>query len=85
MAYIGPMLAGASQPRHASQPATAANATEGTYTRRGPAGPVSLVAPPPCGASVKRGTENLMHGLHEQLAVLVRQAAQVDQETRRAT
>ena len=24
-----------------------------------------------------------MHGLHEQLAVLVRQAAQVDQETRR--
>src|ERR1035437_5429022 len=36
------------------------------------------------GASVQRGTENLMHGLHEQLAVLIRQAAQIDQETRRA-
>jgi hypothetical protein len=36
------------------------------------------------GASVQRGPENLVYRLHEQLAVLVRQAAQVNQETRRA-
>jgi len=39
---------------------------------------------PLMGASVQRGTEDLMYGLHEQFAVLVGQAAQVDQETRRA-
>ncbi len=34
---------------------------------------------PLVGASLQRGTQNLMHGLREQLAGLVRQAAQVDQ------
>jgi hypothetical protein len=38
---------------------------------------------PLVGASVQRGTKNLMYGLREQLAVFVRQAAQVDKETRR--
>jgi hypothetical protein len=32
---------------------------------------------PLVGASVQRGTENLRYGLHEQLMMLVRQAAQV--------